>query len=111
MELKFAIAHGLRNARVLLENIRTGKTDYHAIEIMACPGGCIGRGGQPYYLEHDVEVLKKREKAIYSDDKANKLRASYQNLEVQQLYREFLGEPGSRKSHQLLHTKFVKREL
>jgi NADH-quinone oxidoreductase subunit G len=108
-DVKIAVAHGLGNARRLLEDIRDGKATYHAIEIMACPGGCIGGGGQPY-LHGNTEKLKKRAEAIYSDDRNNIRRKSHENPEVIKLYEEFLGEPNGEKAHELLHTHYVKRQ-
>jgi NADH-quinone oxidoreductase subunit G len=109
-ELKIAIANGLGNARKLLEDIEAGKVNYHAIEIMACPGGCVGGGGQPYH-GNNLEVLKKRAGALYEEDKEKKLRMSHQNPDIIKLYDEFLGEPYSEKSHHLLHTTYTKREV
>ena len=110
--VKIGIAHGLGNARKLLEDIRDGKASYHAIEIMACPYGCVGGGGQPYHEHHEnsMEVLKSRVKAIYKEDEGKALRMSHENKELQQLYDEFLGEKYGEKAHELLHTKFTKRE-
>ncbi|MCL2323226.1 MAG: NADH-dependent [FeFe] hydrogenase, group A6 [Oscillospiraceae bacterium] len=105
-----AIAHGLGNARELLENVRDNKANYHAIEIMACPRGCVGGGGQPYY-EHDITVLDKRTESIFDDDEKSTIRFSHENPEIQKLYEEFLEKPGSHKAHELLHTKFTKRGL
>ena len=106
--LKVGIAHGLGNARRMLEDIRSGKSEYHAIEIMACPGGCIGGGGQP--LHHgDVEVIKARQKAIYEEDANMPLRKSHENPWIKQLYEEYLGKPLSEKSHHLLHTHYFKK--
>ena len=107
-ELKVGIAHGLGNARRLLEDIRSGKSEYHAIEIMACPGGCIGGGGQP--LHHgDVEILKARQKALYEEDANKPIRKSHENPDIQKLYEEFLGKPLSEKSHKLLHTHYFNK--
>jgi NADH-quinone oxidoreductase subunit G len=108
-EIKIAIAHGLGNARRLLESIRDGKAFYHAIEIMACPGGCIGGGGQPYH-HGDINLLKKRAAAIYEEDRAKPIRRSHQNPDIIMLYREFLGEPYGAKAHELLHTHYTPRE-
>jgi NADH-quinone oxidoreductase subunit G len=108
MDLKIAVAHGLGNARTLLENIREGKADYHGIEIMACPGGCIGGGGQPYH-HGDINVIKKRMEGIYKEDKDKKLRKSHENPYIQKLYEEYLGEPYGEKAHELLHTHYEKR--
>ncbi|MCF8218467.1 MAG: [FeFe] hydrogenase, group A [Bacteroidales bacterium] len=108
-EIKIGIAHGLGNARKLLEDIKAGKSDFHAIEIMACPGGCIGGGGQP--LHHgNSEILKKRQKAIYQEDAGKKIRKSHENPFIQNLYKDYLGEPGGEKSHELLHTKYFDRK-
>ena len=109
MELRIGIAHGLGHARTLLENIRDGKCQYHAIEIMACPGGCVGGGGQPYY-HNDRAVVEARAKALYEEDKDKPIRCSHENPEIKALYDEFLGKPGSHKAHELLHTGFTKRE-
>lgn len=108
-EVKIAVAHGLGNARTLLESIREGKVSYDAIEIMACPGGCIGGGGQPYH-HGDIEILKKRMEGIYREDKGKTLRKSHENPYIKQLYSEFLGEPYGEKAHELLHTHYVARK-
>lgn len=108
-ELKIGIAHGLGNARRLLESIREGKSKYDAIEIMACPGGCIGGGGQPYHHGND-EIVKKRQEAIYEEDRNKKLRKSHENKEVLQLYKDYLGEPFGKLAHELLHTHYEERE-
>lgn len=109
-EFKIGIAHGLGNARKLLEDIQAGKTKYHAIEIMACPGGCIGGGGQPYH-QGDSEIIKKRAEAIYREDMGKEKRKSHMNENVLELYREYLGEFYGEKAHELLHTSYQKREL
>lgn len=103
-EIKFAVASGGANARKLIAM----KDNYHFIEIMACPGGCIGGGGQPIYK--DPIVLQKRMEAIYNADKGMPLRKSHENPVVKQLYTEFLGEPGSHKAEQLLHTFYKPRD-
>ena len=106
--LNVGIAHGLGNARRLLEDIRAGKCQYHAIEIMACPGGCIGGGGQP--LHHgNVEVIKARQAALYCEDRNKPLRKSHENPYIQQLYEEYLGKPLSEKAHALLHTNYFNK--
>ncbi|MFW5877723.1 MAG: NADH-dependent [FeFe] hydrogenase, group A6 [bacterium] len=103
--LKIGIANGLGNARKLLEDIKEGKSEFHAIEIMACPGGCIGGGGQP--LHHgDSRILKARAKAIYQEDANKPIRKSHENPYIEKLYEEFLGEPMSEKAHHLLHTHY-----
>ncbi|MCG3136559.1 MAG: NADP-reducing hydrogenase subunit HndD [Phycisphaerae bacterium] len=106
--LKVAVAHGLTNARQLIEQIRSGAATYHFIEVMTCPGGCIGGGGQPRLTSN--EVRKARIAAIYREDEGRELRKSHQNPAVKQLYEEFLGVPLGEKSHHLLHTKYVARE-
>lgn len=108
LPINIGIAHGLGNARKLLEEIKAGKSEFHAIEIMSCPGGCIGGGGQPYH-HGDVEVLKKRQKAIYAEDKSKTIRKSHENPYIKKLYDEFLGEPLSEKAHHLLHTEYFDR--
>jgi NADP-reducing hydrogenase subunit HndD len=106
--INIGIAHGLGNARKLLEEIKAGKSEFHAIEIMSCPGGCIGGGGQPYH-HGNVEILKKRQKAIYLEDKSKALRKSHENPHIIKLYEEFLGKPMSEKAHHLLHTQYFDR--
>ena len=108
-KVSIGIAHGLGNARKLLEDIRDGKANYHAIEIMACPSGCVGGGGQPYH-GNDLDVLKERTKAIYKEDEGKSRRMAHENQELDQLYQEFLGERYGKKAHDLLHTTFTKRE-
>ncbi len=108
LELKLGIVHKLSNARELMEKIRSGEEQFHAIEVMSCPGGCIGGGGQPYHHGCE-ELLEKRTAAIYRDDRNNTLRKSHENPHVQELYKNFLGEPLSDKSHELLHTHYRKR--
>ncbi len=107
-DFNIAVAHGLGNARKLLEDIRDKKVNYHAIEIMACPGGCVGGGGQPYHM-NDEEILRKRTEGIYKEDRAKKVRYAHENGEVQKLYDEYLGTPYGEKAHELLHTHFTKR--
>jgi iron-only hydrogenase group A len=107
LELGVAVASGLGNARKLLEEVEEGKEDLHFIEIMTCPGGCIAGGGQP--IGTDVEMVKKRLNTLYAIDKNERIRTSHENPYVQRLYRDFLGEPLSKKSHTLLHTHYQKR--
>ena len=105
LPVKIGIAHGLGNARKLLEDIRSGKSHFHAIEIMACPGGCIGGGGQP--LHHgDSSILKARQLALYREDANKPIRKSHENPYITKLYEEFLGHPLSHKAHELLHTHY-----
>jgi NADP-reducing hydrogenase subunit HndD len=109
VDINIGIAHGLGNARKLLEEIKAGKSQYHAIEIMACPSGCIGGGGQP--LHHgNSEVLKARQKAIYREDAGKAIRKSHENPDIIRLYDEFLGKPMSEKAHQLLHTHYFAKK-
>jgi NADP-reducing hydrogenase subunit HndD len=108
LPISIGIAHGLGNARKLLEDIRAGKSSFHAIEIMACPGGCIGGGGQP--LHHgDFSILKARQEAIYREDAGKPIRKSHENPFIIELYKEFLGKPLGEKSHHLLHTGYFDR--
>lgn len=108
-DVKAAISSGLGNARKLLNKIRKGESEYHIIEIMACPGGCLNGGGQPY-LNARPEILHKRMQAIYSEDANKPVRKSHDNPSVKKLYEEFLKEPGSDKAHELLHTSYKKRD-
>jgi iron only hydrogenase large subunit-like protein len=103
--LNVAVTSGLGNARKILENIEAGTSTYHAIEIMACPGGCINGGGQPFIHGH-VEKLAARMKALYAEDEGKTLRKSHENPSIKTLYAEYLGEPGSHKAHELLHTVY-----
>ncbi|MFZ5648705.1 MAG: NADH-dependent [FeFe] hydrogenase, group A6 [Bacillota bacterium] len=105
-ELKVAVAHGLSNAREIMERIKNGE-QYHFIEIMCCPGGCIGGGGQP--MPTNREIREKRLGGIYTADRAMVLRKSHQNPAVAELYKQFLGEPLGHKSHELLHTAYKER--
>jgi len=109
LEVHAAVAHGLGNARKLLDKIVSGEANYHFIEIMACPGGCLGGGGQP--IPTTEEIRKKRAEAIYQADKGLALRKSHENPAIKRIYEEFLGEPNSKKAHQLLHTKYTRRSI
>jgi len=108
VELKCAVAHGLTNAREIMQAVKDGKIDVHFIEVMACPGGCLGGGGQP--IPTNQEIRQKRADAIYDEDMSLTLRKSHENPEVQEIYRDFLGEPNGHKSHELLHTHYKERE-
>ncbi len=108
LPIKIGIAHGLGNARKLLEDIQAGRSEFHAIEIMSCPGGCIGGGGQPYH-HGNADILKKRQMAIYKEDSNKAIRKSHKNPYIIKLYEEFLGEPMSEKAHHLLHTAYFDR--
>ncbi len=107
-ELKVAIGHGLVNADKIMKLTKSGKAQYHFIEIMGCPGGCIGGGGQP--IPTNMAIRKKRMEAIYAEDEHMTLRKSHENPEVIAIYKEFLDKPNSHKSHELLHTHYVERE-
>jgi NADH-quinone oxidoreductase subunit G/[NiFe] hydrogenase diaphorase moiety small subunit/NADP-reducing hydrogenase subunit HndD len=108
IDLKVAVAHGLKNARIIMEQIVEGKSPYHFIEIMACPGGCIGGGGQP--IPTNDEIRKKRIEAIYKEDEGKPIRKSHENPEIKKIYEEFLTSgPLGHKSHKLLHTSYTKR--
>ncbi|WP_372775539.1 NADH-dependent [FeFe] hydrogenase, group A6 [Mangrovibacterium sp.] len=107
VELKCAVAHGLVNAKKLMEQVRAGNSPYHFIEVMACPGGCLGGGGQP--IPTNPEIRKKRMEAIYAEDEAMTIRKSHENPEVLLLYRDFLGKPLGELSHRLLHTHYTPR--
>jgi NADP-reducing hydrogenase subunit HndD len=106
VELKVGVAHGLMNARKIVEATRAGEV-FHFVEVMTCPGGCIGGGGQPRYTTD--EIRKKRIDAIYKEDEGKKLRKSHMNPEVMALYKEYLTEPVSHLSHKLLHTTYESR--
>ncbi len=103
--IKVAACSGLGNARKVLEMVRKDPNRFQAIEIMACPGGCINGGGQPY-LHGDAALLEKRMKGLYTEDERKTLRLSHENPDIQALYKEFLGEPGGEKAHHLLHTVY-----
>ncbi|MDL2297690.1 [FeFe] hydrogenase, group A [Synergistaceae bacterium OttesenSCG-928-D05] len=106
--VKLAVAHTLSNAATLMDKVRAGEADYHFIEIMACPGGCIGGGGQPQPVNE--EIRKQRMAALYSVDEAKTLRQSHMNPDVQKLYEDWLGKPLGEKSHHLLHTHYGVQE-
>lgn len=107
--IKIGVAYGLGNARKLLEAIRDKKIDLHLIEIMACPGGCVGGGGQPYH-HGNFEVIKKRIDALNVIDRTKVIRKSHENPYILRLYNEYLEKPGSDKAHKLLHTHYIERE-
>ncbi len=108
-DIHIGIASGLGNARRLLEEIRDGQSDYTAIEIMACPGGCIAGGGQPYH-HNNYDIVRKRQQAIYQEDAGMPVKKSHQNEQIKALYEEFLGAPLGELSHKLLHTHYEARE-
>ena len=107
-ELSVAIAHGLANTNKLMAAVQRGEVNYHFIEIMACPGGCLGGGGQP--IPTSPEIRAKRMEAIYDEDTHMAIRKSHENPEVTAIYEEFLGKPNGHKSHELLHTHYTKRK-
>lgn len=117
-DIYVAVASGMKNAKVLLDEIREGKSRYSFIEIMGCPGGCVNGGGQPYVREcflpeedHDIvdTYREKRASALYSDDRSQKIRQSHNNPQIQALYKDYLGKPNSRLAHKLLHTSYSPR--
>ena len=108
-----AVTSGTENAFQLLEMVRKGEADYHFIEVMACPGGCVNGGGQPIvpaYRRMDVDIRVERAKALYDSDSSAPLRKSHQNPEVLKAYRDYIGEQGGHKAHELLHTSYKARE-
>jgi NADP-reducing hydrogenase subunit HndD len=107
--LKLAVAHGLANAERLIQRVKAGEASYHFIEVMSCPGGCIGGGGQPRFTTDDVR--RARMKAIFAEDEGKQLRMSHENPAVNQLYAEYLGTPLGERSHHLLHTHYRQRPL
>ncbi len=106
-DVRVAVAHGLGNARKLLDKIKAGGPQYHFIEVMACPGGCVAGGGQPIPVSNEKRRL--RAEALYAEDKGSKNRKSHENPAIKQIYAEYLGEPLGQKSHKLLHTKYTPR--
>ncbi|MBE5812553.1 MAG: 4Fe-4S dicluster domain-containing protein [Clostridiales bacterium] len=111
-KVKIAVVSGLGNARKLMEKVKNGEVDYHFIEVMACPGGCIMGGGQPRKIlkeRNGIDVKALRKNALYSEDKKATFRKSHQNPYVQKVYKEFLQEPGSHEAHKLFHTEYTKR--
>ena len=113
LEVNVAVTSGLANARHLLDEIRAGKKNYHFIEIMGCPGGCINGGGQPVQpasVRNFVDLKTERAKALYEEDKNLPLRKSHESPVIKTLYEEYFGEPGSHKAHKVLHTTYKERE-
>ena len=114
MEIHVAVAHSMKIAKPLLDDIRNGVSKYHFIEIMGCPGGCINGGGMPY-ISADIrnsgfDYKAKRAAALYTEDEEMPVRKSHENKQIQALYKNYLGEPNSEKAHHLLHTTYNKRE-
>ena len=113
LNVKVAVASGLKNAKVLCEKIKNGEADYQFVEIMCCPGGCVNGGGQPIldtYTRREVDYKTLRAKALYAEDEAKTVRKSHENPVVKEIYANYLGQPGSHKAHEILHTKYVKRK-
>jgi NADP-reducing hydrogenase subunit HndD len=113
-KLKVAVASGLANARRLLESMKNGEADYHFVEIMACPGGCVNGGGQPIQpqsVRNFTDLRALRAKALYDEDQRMILRKSHENKTVQKIYEEYLGKPGSHKAHEILHTRYQRRSM
>lgn len=113
LELKVAVTSGLSNAKRLLEKVRKGEADYQFIEVMACPGGCVNGGGQPTQpasVRNFIDLKAVRGAVLYNEDKNLPLRKSHENPTIKELYREYLGEPGSHRAHEVLHTQYTARE-
>ena len=113
-EIKVAVAHGMAHVQSIMEEVRVAREKgqeipYHFIEVMACRGGCVAGGGQPYNT--DDKVRAKRIAALYTDDEISEVRCSHQNPEIIEIYEKFLQKPLSHKSHELLHTKYQPRPL
>ncbi len=114
MDVKVAVASGLGNARTLLNKVKSGEADYQFIEIMGCPGGCVNGGGQPQVsgdVRNFTDVRGIRASVLYQNDSAKPIRKSHENPAIKKLYEEYLGEPGSHKAHETLHTSYVKRTI
>ena len=114
LEVKVAVASGLANARELMEKIKSGEAQYHFVEIMACPGGCINGGGQPQVsadIRNNVDYRALRAKALYGYDEAYELRKSHENPNIKKLYDEFLEKPNSHIAHKILHTSYIHRTI
>lgn len=113
MEVKVAVASGLKNATEIMERVKRGEGGYHFIEIMACPGGCVNGGGQPVQhavVRNFVDLVARRAKTLYEEDRNLPLRKSHDNPAIKALYDEFLGKPGGHKAHEILHTHYIKRD-
>ena len=114
MDVKVAVASGLKNARVLLDKIRSGEADYQFVEIMACPGGCVNGGGQPQVrgsIRNFTDIRAERAKVLYKNDSEKEFRKSHENPSIKRVYKEFFGKPGSEKAHHVLHTSYVARTI
>ena len=113
VKIKAAVVHGLGNARKLLDKVKAGEAEYHFIEIMACPGGCVCGGGQPIQpaiVRNEVNLMAERAKALYQEDQNLTYRRSHHNPRVQKMYEEYFEKPGGHKAHKLLHTHYIARE-
>ena len=113
-KVRVAVTSGLENASKLLDMVKSGQKDYHFIEVMACPGGCVNGGGQPQQpgeVHNFSDLRAERAKALYSEDAGMALRKSHENPVIQEVYEKYLEKPGSHKAHHLLHTSYVKRKL
>ncbi len=113
MTIRAAVAHGTGNARKLLDKMKNGEAQYHFVEVMACPGGCVNGGGQPIQpsqVRSWIDLRAERAKAIYQEDESLTLRKSQDNPKVKKLYEEYLEHPGSHRAHELLHTHYMRRE-
>lgn len=114
LDVKVAVASGLANAKELLEKVQKGEADYHFIEIMGCPGGCVNGGGQPQQpmsVRNFVDLRAERAKVLYDIDASMPIRQSHENPAIKEVYKTYLGEPGSHKAHEILHTSYVKRKV
>ncbi len=112
-EVKVVVASGLKNAQIILDEIREGKADYQFVEIMACPGGCVMGGGQPIRTSKEranIDIRAKRANALYTIDEKSTIRKSHENPVLKKIYEEYLGEPGGHKAHELLHTTYTGRD-
>ena len=113
-KVRVAVTSGLENAAKLLDMVKAGEKDYHFIEVMACPGGCVNGGGQPHQpgdVRNFTDLRAERAKALYGEDKSMQLRKSHENPMVTELYKSYLEKPGSHKAHEILHTTYVKRKV
>ncbi len=114
MDVKVAVASGLGNAKELLNKVKSGEADYHFIEIMGCPGGCVNGGGQPQVsgeIRNTVDVQAIRASVLYANDAAKAIRKSHENPSIKKIYEEYFEAPGSHKAHEILHTTYVKRTI
>ena len=112
-EVKVVVASGLKNAQIIMDEIKSGKADYQFVEIMACPGGCVMGGGQPIRSSKErasIDIRAKRANALYDIDEKSIIRKSHENPVLKKIYEEYLGEAGGHRAHELLHTSYVERE-